>query len=217
MKKVLLLSFLLLLLFNQKNYAAPVAVMDVYPTSEKVEVQKKKKKKKRFFNRLTKRILEKKIGKMVKKMGLYPVVDSTKCDVLLKSDGEEMNVRVIEVGVETIKFKKCEDENGSTFSLNKKAVFMIKYADGEKAVFKNIESTREGGMATQRVAMEEGSSSGGFGIGLVLGVLLGLLGVVIAVVAFDGKKRKNAIKGALLGILASFLLLLFLLAALFGL
>ena len=209
MKKMLLFSFLTFFLFQQNIFATPVAVVDIHPTPEKMEVQKKqkKKKRKRFLSRLTERILEKKMGRMVKKMGLYPVIDSTKCDVLIKSDGDEMNVRITEVGVETIKFKNCDDIEGPTLSLNKKAAFMIKYANGKKEVFKNIESVREDRMVVNRYPIEE-NSTGGFGTGFLLGGLLFLFGLLVVLIAFKGQKRKNAVRGALVGILAIFLLLL---------
>ena len=58
-----------------------------------------------------------------------------KCDEIIERDGEIISARVIEIGVDEIKYKKCENADGPTYYISKDDVFMIKYANGSKDIF----------------------------------------------------------------------------------
>ena len=58
------------------------------------------------------------------------------CDNMLLRSGEEIPVKIIEIGTSEIKYKKCDNLEGPTISILKKNVFMITYSNGSKDVFK---------------------------------------------------------------------------------
>jgi hypothetical protein len=56
-------------------------------------------------------------------------------DVIVLQNGDEIECKLVEVGVENIKYKRLSNLNGPTFVEEKDDVFMIKYQNGEKDVF----------------------------------------------------------------------------------
>lgn len=58
------------------------------------------------------------------------------CDVMIFRNGSEISVRVIEVGVSEIKYLKCDNLTGPTYITNKAELFLIKYHNGSRDVFK---------------------------------------------------------------------------------
>ena len=57
-------------------------------------------------------------------------------DVIIKENGEEIaNVKVIEITLTEIKYKRGSNLDGPTYTIAKSDVFMIKYPNGEKDVF----------------------------------------------------------------------------------
>jgi len=58
-------------------------------------------------------------------------------DVITKKSGEDINAKVLEVTSTEIKYKKFDNQTGPTISILKSDVFMIKYENGTKDVFKD--------------------------------------------------------------------------------
>ncbi|MEP1094242.1 MAG: hypothetical protein ABJG78_03995 [Cyclobacteriaceae bacterium] len=56
-------------------------------------------------------------------------------DVIVMKNGDELKARVEEVGSSVIKYKKFENLEGPTYSVDKGNVFMIRYENGSKDVF----------------------------------------------------------------------------------
>ena len=56
------------------------------------------------------------------------------CDILTLKNGEELKVKVLEIGQSEIKYKKCDNQNGPTISIRKSEVFSIKYPNGSKDI-----------------------------------------------------------------------------------
>ncbi len=56
------------------------------------------------------------------------------CDILTLKNGEELKVKVLEIGQSEIKYKKCDNQNGPTISIRKSKVFSIKYPNGSKDI-----------------------------------------------------------------------------------
>jgi hypothetical protein len=56
-------------------------------------------------------------------------------DLILKTNGDEIKSKVIEVTQDVIKYKKYENLDGPVYSLSKTSIFMIKYENGSKDVF----------------------------------------------------------------------------------
>lgn len=59
------------------------------------------------------------------------------CDIIVLKNGEEIRGMVVEIGVSEVKYKKCDNMMGPNYSIKKSDVFMIKYTNGTKDVFKN--------------------------------------------------------------------------------
>lgn len=55
-------------------------------------------------------------------------------DIITMKDGSEIKAKVVEMGVNEIKYKKFENLDGPIYVLTKSDVFMIKYENGQKEV-----------------------------------------------------------------------------------
>lgn len=62
-------------------------------------------------------------------------------DVIILKSGDEISAKVLEVNVSDIKYKKAENLDGPSYSIDKSEVFMIKYKNGTKDVFNTIENS----------------------------------------------------------------------------
>jgi hypothetical protein len=61
------------------------------------------------------------------------------CDVIVFKDGAEVRSKVEEVGINEIKYKRCDSPNGPMYVAKKSDIFMIKYMNGTKEVIKSAE------------------------------------------------------------------------------
>ncbi|MEM7370016.1 MAG: hypothetical protein AAF587_15525 [Bacteroidota bacterium] len=57
------------------------------------------------------------------------------CDLIILKDGEEIEAKVLEIEIKTVKYKRCSFVDGPTYTLKQSDIFMIKYSDGSKDVF----------------------------------------------------------------------------------
>jgi hypothetical protein len=72
-------------------------------------------------------------------------------DFIIKKNGDELKVKVTEVGTTEIKYKKFDNlETSPVYSILKSEVFMIKYADGSKDVFNAETQTQQQQTETQQ-------------------------------------------------------------------
>lgn len=60
-------------------------------------------------------------------------------DTIYKSDGTEIQAKVIEITMDVVKYKKFSNLDGPTYNIAKSDVFMIVYDNGEREVFKKTE------------------------------------------------------------------------------
>lgn len=60
-------------------------------------------------------------------------------DVLNKKNGETINAKVLEVNPDNVKYKKTDNQDGPTYTIDKKELAGITYANGQEDIFK-IES-----------------------------------------------------------------------------
>lgn len=65
-----------------------------------------------------------------------PLVEDSCGDTIVFLDGEEVFCRVIEVGTTNVMYKTCDNLDGPLFTRAKQNIFMIKYKNGSKEVFK---------------------------------------------------------------------------------
>ena len=56
-------------------------------------------------------------------------------DIILKTDGTEIQAKVTEVGIEDVKYHRFDNLTGPVYNLKKSEIFMITYQDGHKDVF----------------------------------------------------------------------------------
>jgi hypothetical protein len=62
-------------------------------------------------------------------------------DVITKQNGDIINSKIMEVGTETVKYKKFELPNGPDYIISAEEVFMIKYEKGNKDIFEKNQAT----------------------------------------------------------------------------
>ena len=79
---------------------------------------------------------------IVDKIRVEKIVDG-ECDIIILTDGQEIEAKVLEVGIDEIKYKNCNNLDGPTFIKRKSEVFMIKYPDGTKTVIGNEPRAQE--------------------------------------------------------------------------
>lgn len=175
---------------------------------EEVIVHKQKK------HSLFQRFINKRIKKKLKKYFPHLLTSGAKkaeCDVLIQKDGSEVLVKVIEISLTEIKYKKCDNIEGPTYSLAKSDVFMLRYANGTKEVFneqQGLSDAEINQVVTSELANygidnnENADDSGAFLGGFALGFFLSIIGLLF-VFAFKKEKRKSVFKGALYGLLLS--------------
>lgn len=56
-------------------------------------------------------------------------------DIIVKKNTDELQVKILEVGINEIKYKNWNNQEGPTYVINKSDIFMIKYANGDKESF----------------------------------------------------------------------------------
>ena len=62
-------------------------------------------------------------------------------DLIITHTGEEQLVKIVEINLEDIKYKKFSNSDGPTYSMLKSSIFMIKYENGEKENFKDFKKS----------------------------------------------------------------------------
>ncbi|GAB3195094.1 hypothetical protein ABID22_000003 [Pontibacter aydingkolensis] len=68
-------------------------------------------------------------------LAIFPYFAVQAQDVLLKRNGEEIQVKVQEITLDAVKYKRYDNLEGPIISIAKRDVFMIKYENGTKEVF----------------------------------------------------------------------------------
>lgn len=63
------------------------------------------------------------------------------CDNIIQKNGEELSAKVSEITPSVVKYKRCDNLEGPTFSMEKEKILMIRYMNGTKEVF-NTPDTR---------------------------------------------------------------------------
>lgn len=76
-------------------------------------------------------------------LALAPLVVCQAQDVLIKRNGDELEVKVQEITLEEVKYKRFDNLEGPIISVAKADVFMIKYENGTKELFKEAPRTYE--------------------------------------------------------------------------
>ncbi len=58
------------------------------------------------------------------------------CDEIIFKDGTEMKAKVLEISSSEVRYKRCDMQDGPTYVAKRSEVFMIKYSNGTREVFK---------------------------------------------------------------------------------
>ena len=151
-------------------------------------------------------------------------VQETNCDKILLKSGEEIEAKVLEIGVQEIKYKNCSNLQGPTISLLKSDAFMINYANGSKEVFKEAapritaNSNNVNGYVNENIQKK----TNGFAItSLILGIIgIPVLGLIFGLIA-RAEIRDNpntqkgdgmAVAGIVLSVISLFILFIIILS-----
>lgn len=75
-------------------------------------------------------------------------------DVIVLKSGDEISAVVNEIGIDVIKYKKFDNQTGPIYNVEKSQVFMIKYQNGTKDVFNQVQEKQvpENKVAQNKVA-----------------------------------------------------------------
>ncbi|MBF8963766.1 hypothetical protein I0P70_10940 [Pontibacter sp. FD36] len=71
-------------------------------------------------------------------------------DILIKRNGDELEVKVLEIDLEAVKYKRFDNLEGPIISIAKADVFMIKYENGTKVTMNEMRPTVQQPVYAQR-------------------------------------------------------------------
>lgn len=197
MKKLLLFSFLCFFIFSKNLKATPV---DIKKKDAPTEVTvPSKKKKKNFLVRLKEKIKNRRAKKLYKNLSS----NSFDCDKIILNNGEELKVIIIKIiEEERIRYKSCDFQNGPTRSIRIEDIFMIKYADGTKKVFTDVDALKNNQKVEVNSSYQETKILKQFWyFGFFLGFLLGIFSLPFILLAPSGEKRRSTFRGTIAGML----------------
>lgn len=153
------------------------------------------------------------------------------CDKITFINGNEEEVKLMEIGDDYIKYKRCDNLDGPTFTASKSKLFMIVYSNGNREVIENedesvknkhINSENNSPQYNNRTTYSSAPETHGLAIAsLVLGIIgfIPLASIIFGAIALEKiksnperfKGKGMATAGMILGIFwIFFLLLLFL-------
>lgn len=128
------------------------------------------------------------------------------CDNITFLNGNEEEVKLMEIGDDYIKYKRCDNLDGPTFTVSKSKLFMIVYSNGNKEVIEHEETEEKPKYQEQYNSNDKYRSNyssepevNGFALAsLVLGILgfIPLAGLIFGAIALDKiKKQPEKYKG----------------------
>lgn len=157
-----------------------------------------------------------KTDRAVKKIANLFINNDDKCDEIIFRDGKIINGKIIEIGVDEIKYKRCDNLDGPSISIYKKEVFMIKYSNGTKEVFKEEENTSNEDRAQKSKAKNNALATTSMILGILsliswyFSFIMGLLAIIFGAIALrkiksnpnEYKNKGMAKAGLILGIVS---------------
>ena len=143
------------------------------------------------------------------------------CDKILLKDGKEISAKIIEIGPEAIKYKRCENLDGPIYVTNTSEVVSITYSNGTTETIKSTvrSAAPEANKSTKNSSATLGLVLGmiGLSMGIALTIILsnlllliaaalGLIAIIFAIIAHViSKKNPDSKLGRNLGIVAAVL------------
>ena len=95
--------------------------------------------------------------------------------------GINIPVKIIEVGISEVIYKKIDNLNGPNFSILKSDLSMIRYENGTKEEFKEAVKTIQKSKTTKIAVGVAKGVAGGFGLLIAIGVI-GFLSLIISTI-----------------------------------
>ena len=112
---------------------------------------------------------------------LVKLENAEPCDIILLRNGNEIQAKVLEVGLSSVKYKKCDNQEGPLIEIEKNDIFMITYSNGSKDVFKETLDSGQNQTPTKQVVSQP--KKHGFA---VASLIFGLLGIPLLAWIFGG-------------------------------
>lgn len=109
-----------------------------------------------------------------------PEQQDSDCDVIILRNGNDISVKVSEVGSYEVKYRMCDNLNGPIFTKNKSEIFMIKYSNGTSTVFNEATSYNDNIVSQTNnyiTPPDANSTDRNYLVALVLWALLGGIGI----------------------------------------
>lgn len=122
------------------------------------------------------------------------------CDIIVMRNGDEIDAKVLEIGLNDVKYKQCDNLNGPTKVIEKNSVFMIKYPNGTKDVFSSEEASVKKESAPEQAKNETDDNGTGFA--------LALLGLVCLIISVFITWYVSILFGGILGLLGALFLII---------
>lgn len=145
--------------------------------------------------------------------------DSIACDTLILQSGVKKAVKVEEVGVDVVRYKKCDNLTGPSFSVKKDDVHRVKFANGtEEEITPKGQKPAAGEKKTASGKRVEGFGIASFVLSLaglfIAGIPLGFISVIFGFISISRiMKHKEfsgggfAVAGIIIGLLDIILVL----------
>jgi len=134
------------------------------------------------------------------------------CDTLLMKNGKVINAKIIEIGVDIIKYKRCEFLDGPMYSVNSSDVELLTYSNGTKEVVPTVKTPPKKSK-THIVGLVLGIVGLNLGVAFAIilsqvfffiGAGLGLLAIILAIIShLMLKKNPDAQNGRTLGAISA--------------
>lgn len=85
---------------------------------------------------------------------IYTLTNSFSQDMITKKSSEDIKAKVIEVTTTEIKYKKFDDISGPLFTILKSDVLMIRYENGTKDIFNEVQNTVTANVSSSDMAIK---------------------------------------------------------------
>lgn len=151
----------------------------------------------------------------IKPISLIHVKDEV-CDIITMKNGDEINVKIIEIGTSEIKYKKCDNLDGPIYAVSRNDVFMIKFINGTKEVISSAQNSTDTNKSILYSESEKKEINLMALLGFILSFFIPIVGLVISVIGLKQIKanpekyagRNLAIAGILIGAIWLFALII---------
>jgi hypothetical protein len=70
-------------------------------------------------------------------------LEPLECDIIVCKNGDEIEAKILEIGIKEIKYKRCDNQEGPTISILNSSVLMIKYPNGTKDIIKSSSNNED--------------------------------------------------------------------------